>query len=121
MEPVHAAGPNGFHNRICRTSTGKDGPATFRTTENVCALDQPRFIAWKTAFGAHCLLLAVREQHLESVNETSCSHYNTHRLTGVLSPVVLVCFGGYMRHGFADVAEGLKACAEATYAEPGTN
>ena len=96
------------------------GPVTFRITENVCAFDKPRLIAWKKAFGAPWLLLAVREQHLESVNKTSCSYYNTDRLTGVLSPFVLVCFGAYMRRGFAEVAEGLKACAEATYAGAGT-
>ena len=61
----------------------------------------------------------MREQYLEAVNESSCSYFNTDRLTGVLAPIVLVCFGGYMRRGFADVAEGLKTYAEATYAGPG--
>ena len=95
------------------------GPATFRISEKICAFEKPRLIAWKKEFGARWLLLAVREQHLEAGNESSCSYFNTDRLTGVLAPIVLVCFGGYMRRGFADVAEGLKAYAEATYAGPG--
>ena len=35
--------------------------------------------------------------------------------------MVFVCFGGYMRRGFDDVAEGLKAYAKTMYAETGTN
>ena len=56
------------------------------------------------------------EQHLEPVNETSCRYHNTDRLTGVLAPLVLLCFGGYMRRGFSDVGLGLKRYAEAMYA-----
>ena len=97
------------------------GPATFRITEYVCAFDKPRLIAWKKEFGAPWLLLAVREQHLDSVGETRCSYYNTDRLKGVLAPIVSVCFGAFMRRGFADVAKGLKAYAEATCAGAGAN
>ncbi len=97
------------------------GPAKFRITESVCAFEKPRLIAWKKKFGAPWLLHAVREQHLEPVGKTSCSYHNTDRLTGLLAPMVFVCFGGYMRRGFDDVAEGLKACAEALDAETGTN
>lgn len=56
---------------------------------------------------------AVRKRHLTPVGKTSFSYHNTDRLTGVLAPMVLVRFGGYMRRGFGDVAEGLKAYAEA--------
>lgn len=97
------------------------GPAKFRITETVCAFEKPRRIAWKKKFGAPWLLHAVREQHLEPVGKTSCSYHNTDRLTGLLAPMVFVCFGGYMRRGFHDVAEGLKAWAEALDAETGTN
>ena len=97
------------------------GPAKFRITETVCAFEKPRLIAWKKKFGAPWLLHAVREQHLEPVGKTSCSYHNTDRLTGLLAPMVFVCFGGYMRRGFHDVAEGLKAWAEALDAETGTN
>ena len=97
------------------------GPAKFRISESVCAFEKPRLIAWEKKFGARWLLLAVREQHLESVNETRCSYYNTDRLTGVLAPIISVCFGAYMRRGFADVAEGLKAYAEGLYAGTGAN
>ena len=97
------------------------GPTTFGITESVCAFDEPRLIAWKREFGARWLLLAVREQHLDPAGKTSCSYHNTDRLTGVLAAMVLVCFGAYMRRGFADVAEGLKAYAEGLYAGTGTN
>ena len=55
------------------------------------------------------------------VGKTSCSYHNTDRLTGVLAPMVSVCFGGYMRRGFDDVAGGLKAYAEAIDTETATN
>ena len=58
---------------------------------------------------------AVREQHLVPVSETSCVYYNTDRLTGMLAPLVLLCFGGYMRRGFTDVGEGLRRYAETKF------
>ena len=95
------------------------GPVKFGIAESVCAFEKPRLIAWKKEFRARWLLLAVREQHLTPVGKTSCTYHNTERLAGVLAPMVLVCFGAYMRRGFGDVAEGLKAYSEAIYA--GTN
>ena len=89
------------------------GPAKFRITETVCAVEKPRLIAWQKKFGARWLLHAVREQHLRPVGESGCRYHNTDRLTGVLAPMVFACFGGYMRRGFEAVAEGLKAYAEA--------
>ena len=100
--------------------TVRMGPTRFRMTEYVCAFERPRLIAWQTEFGAHWLLRAVREQHLNPVDETSCSYYNSDTLTGVVAPMVSVCWGGYMRRGFVDVAEGLKAQAEAIHAGTGT-
>lgn len=95
------------------------GPVKFRITETVCALEEPRLVAWKKKFGADWLLLAVREQHLEYVDKAICSYYNTDRLTGVLAPIVHICFGNYMRRGFNDVAAGLKVYAETKYARTG--
>lgn len=77
----------------------------------------PRLIAWSKVFGARWLLFAVREQHLEPLSETNCSYHNTDRLTGVLAPIIFLCFGGYMRRGFRDVGEGLKRYAEDMYAK----
>lgn len=94
------------------------GPARFRMTETICGFEKPRLIAWQKTFGARWLLHAVREQHLEPVGKSACSYCNTDRLTGVLAPMVFVCFGGYMRRGFNAVAEGLKAYAEARSQEP---
>ena len=91
------------------------GPAKVRITETVSAFEAPRLIAWGKAFGARWLLAAVREQYLESVSETSCLYHNADRLTGVLAPLVLLCFGGFMRAGFTAVGEGLKHRSEALY------
>ena len=96
------------------------GPARVRVTETVCAYEPPRLLAWRKTFGARWLLVAVREQHLVREDEGSCRYYNTDRLTGVLAPIVLVCFGGYMRRGFGDVGTGLKGRAEALHAQTGT-
>ena len=41
-------------------------------------------------------------------------------ILSLLAPMVFVCFA-YMRRGFGDVAEGLKAYAEAIHAGNGTN
>ena len=93
------------------------GPTTMKITETVCAYEKPRLLAWSKAFGARRMLFAIREQHLEPLSEASCCYHNTDRLTGVLAPLVLLCFGGYMRRGFRDVGEGLKIYAEALYAK----
>lgn len=91
------------------------GPTKVRITETVSAFEEPRLIAWRRAFGGRWLLGAVREQHLEPVTERSCHYHNTDRLTGLLAPVVFLCFGGYMRRGFTRVGEGLRRYAEAKY------
>ena len=97
------------------------GPATFGIVETVCAVEKPRLIAWQKTFGARWLLHALREQHLEPVDATGCRYHNTDRLTGVLAPFVAACSGGYMRRGFENVAEGLKARAESIHAEAGSD
>ena len=91
------------------------GPTHVKITETVCACEKPRLMAWSRAFGARRLLVAVREQHLEPLGESSCCYHNRERLTGVLAPIVFVCFGGYMRRGFSDVGVGLKGYAETRY------
>lgn len=96
------------------------GPTNMTITETVCAFEKPRVIAWSKAFGARRLLFALREQHLEPLDESSCRYRNTDRLTGALAAIVFLCFGGYMRRGFNDVGEGLKHYAEARYAKTKT-
>ena len=93
------------------------GPAKFRITESVRAFEKPRLISWGREFGTSRLLLAVREQHLEPVSNTSCSYHNVDLLSGVLSPIVSLLFGGYMRRGFGDVGAALKLRAETLYRE----
>lgn len=97
------------------------GPARFRITESVSGIEKPRLIAWQKKCGVRWLLHAVREQHLKPVGESGCSYHNTDKLTGVLAPMVLACFGGYMRRGFEAATEGLKAYAEARQAGTDTN
>ena len=92
------------------------GRARMRITETVSAFEHTRLIAWRKTFGARWLLLAVREQHLAPVSESACLYHNTDRLTGMLAPLVFLCFGGYMRRGFTDVGDGLKRYSEAQYA-----
>lgn len=92
------------------------GKAKMQITETVCAFECPHLIAWQKTFGARWLLHAVREQHLETVSETTCQYHNTDRLTGMLAPLVFLCFGGYMRRGFTDVGDGLSRYSEAKYA-----
>ncbi|MDE0106455.1 MAG: SRPBCC domain-containing protein [Bryobacterales bacterium] len=91
------------------------GKAKMQITETVCAFEYPRLIAWRKTFGARWLLHAVREQHLETVSETTCQYHNTDRLTGMLAPLVFLCFGGYMRRGFTDVGDGLRRYSEAKF------
>ena len=93
------------------------GPTKFRITERVCAFEKPRLIAWSREFGASWLLFAVREQHLEPISDTSCSYHNVDLLSGVLSPMVSLLFGSYMRRGFSDVGVALKLRAETLYRE----
>ena len=95
------------------------GPTKMKITETVCAFEKPRLIAWTKTFGARWLLVAVRQQVLEPVDETSCTYHNTDQLTGLLAPVVLLFNGNYMRRGFTDVGEGLKRYAEAIYERKG--
>lgn len=93
------------------------GPTKFRITETVCAFEKPRLIAWSRKFGTSWLLFVVREQHLEPVSDDSCSYHNVDLLSGVLSPIISLLFGGYMRRGFGDVGVGLKLRAETLYQE----
>lgn len=92
-------------------------PGKFRITETVCAFEKPRLVSWSRKFGTSWLLFVVREQHLEPVSDTSCSYHNIDLLSGVLSPIVLLFFGGYIRRGFSDVGVALKLRAETLYRE----
>lgn len=78
-------------------------------TETVLTIAHVSLVLFHLKFGAQA-----------PVGKTSCSYHNADKMTGVLAPMVLACFGGYMRRGFDDVAEGLKAHAEAIHAETGT-
>lgn len=93
------------------------GPTKFRITERVCAFEKPRRLAWSRDFGASWLLFVVREQHLEPISDTSCSYHNVDLLSGMLSSIISLLFGGYIRRGFTDVGVALKLRAETLYRE----
>lgn len=95
------------------------GPLKMPMTETMSAFEPTRLIAWGKTFGARWLLAAVREQHLEAESGTSCVYHNTDRLSGVLAPIVLRYFGGFMRRGFTDAGKGLRRYAETMYAKKG--
>ena len=54
-----------------------------------------------------------REQRLESLSESRCRYTTTDAFTGVLTPLVVLSFGGLIRHGFNAMAVALKERAEA--------
>ena len=93
------------------------GPMKVRITERICAFEKPHLISWSKKFGTSWLLFAVRGQHLEPMSDTSCSYHNVDLLSGVLSPIVSLLFGSYMRRGFSDVGVALKLRAETLYQE----
>ena len=95
------------------------GPGKFNITETVFQFDKPRLLGWNKVFVTRWLLFAMREQILEPVGETCCTYHNVDRLSGLLAPLVWLCFGGYMRRGFTDVGVGLKSFVETGNAESG--
>ena len=87
-------------------------PGHFRITETVCAVEKPRLLAWSRPFGPRWLLLALREQHIDTLGENRCSYHNIDHLSGLLAPLVRLTHGAYMRRGFTDTGMGLKTFAE---------
>ena len=62
--------------------------------------------------GARWLLVTRREQCLEALGETRCRYTTTDAFTGVLTPLVVLLFGGLIRGGFNAMALALKERAE---------
>ena len=54
-----------------------------------------------------------REQRLEPLSDTRCRYTTTDAFTGVITPLVVLLFGGLIRRGFNAMALALKERAEA--------
>ena len=93
------------------------GPWKLKQVERIEAVEPPNLIAWGTTMGHRLLISALREQRLEAVGEARCRYRTTDDFAGLLIPLVMLLFGGFVRRGFNAVARGLKARAEATAGE----
>lgn len=89
------------------------GPWRLKQVERIESIEAPHLIAWSTTMGHRFLISALREQRLEAVGEGRCRYRTTDDFAGLLIPLVMLLFGGFVRRGFNDVARGLKARAEA--------
>ena len=81
--------------------------------EQIQAVDPPSLLAWGMIMGARWLLVTRREQHLEALGETRCRYTTADAFTGVLTPLVVLLFGGLIRRGFNAMARALKERVEA--------
>ena len=89
------------------------GPVALKQVERIEVVDPPHRLVWTTTMGHRFLLFARREQLLETAGETRCRYRTTDAFSGLLTPLVVLFFGGMVRRGFNSVAGGLKARAEA--------
>ncbi len=88
------------------------GPLKLRQPEWIVAVERPSLLVWGTQFGHPRLLSARREQRLEATGATRCRYLTTDAFTGLLTPLVVLLFGRWIRRGFNDMARGLERYAE---------
>lgn len=81
--------------------------------EVIETVEPPHLLAWGVTMGARFLLIARREQRLEVLSETRCRYLTTDATTGLLTPLVALLFGRFIRQGFNEMAAALKTRAEA--------
>ncbi len=89
------------------------GPFKLKQPELIQDVVPPRLLAWGMVMGAYWLLETRREQRLESLGDARCRYTTTDAFTGVLTPLVVLLFGGLIRRGFNAMALALKERAEA--------
>ncbi len=89
------------------------GPFKLRQPELIQDVVPPRLLAWGMVMGTRWLLETRREQRLEPLSESRCRYITTDAFTGVLTPLVVLSFGGVIRRGFNAMAVALKERAEA--------
>ena len=93
------------------------GPWRLKQVERIEVVEPPHVIAWGTTMGHRFLISALREQRLEAIGEGRCRYRTSDDFAGLLIPLVMLLFGGFVRRGLNDVARGLKARAETGSAE----
>ena len=81
-------------------------------TEWINLVEPERTLCWGMHLGAPALLCANRWQQLSPLPSGGTRYSTVDRLSGLLTPVVMRCFGRAMRRGFLAVAEGLKTFCE---------
>lgn len=91
------------------------GPLKLKQPERIEAVDRPHLLAWSTKMGHRSLVSARREQRLEFLSETRCRYLTTDAFSGLLIPLVVMLFGRFIRQGFNEMAQALKARAEARF------
>ena len=89
------------------------GPFRLKQPELIQDVVPPSLLAWGMTMGARWLLKTRREQRLELLGDTRCRYMTTDAFAGVLTPVVVLLFGGLIRRGFNAMALALKERAEA--------
>ncbi len=88
------------------------GPFRLKQPELIQDVVPTSLLAWGMTMGARWLLKTRREQRLESLGDTRCRYTTTDAFTGVLTPLVVLLFGGLIRRGFNAMALALKERAE---------
>lgn len=89
------------------------GPFRLRQPESIQDVVPPHLLVWGMVMRARWLLETRREQRLEPLGESRCRYVTTDAFTGVLTPLVVLSFGGLIRRGFNAMAVALKERAEA--------
>ncbi len=91
------------------------GPLKLKQRERIETVDPPRLLVWSNTIGHSSLLSARREQRLEPLGATRCRYLTADAFTGLLTPLVVLLFGGLVRGGFNAMAVALKERAEASH------
>ena len=89
------------------------GPLKLKQPEWIEVVEPPHLLVWGTKVGHRVLLSARREQRLEALDERRCRYVTTDAFKGLLTPLVVLLFGGLVRRGFNEMARALKGRGEA--------
>jgi len=79
-------------------------------TEYLKVFDPNHEMAWGLNWGI--LLKASRSQRLTAVREGVTKYENSDSIEGILSPVVHMLYGKWIKKGFEGIAKGLKKHVE---------
>ena len=89
------------------------GPLKLKQPEWIEVVEPPHLLVRGTKVGHRVLLSARREQRLEALGERRCRYVTTDAFKGLLTPLVVLLFGGLVRRGFNEMARALKGRGEA--------